>query len=177
MQIEKSGIFGIGFFMKNKSFNKYIPSPVGWLLIETSETALLKISFVDTCIEDSPEEPDIITRTESQLTEYFQGKRKEFDLKIDPAGTPFQKEVWKWVVQVRFGETASYQDIAMQLGSNKKTRAVGMANGKNPIPIVVPCHRIIGTNGKLTGYAGGLERKKWLLQHEVRFSDRSGLLF
>ena len=100
-----------------------------------------------------------------------------FDLQVAPKGTDFQKNTWHFVENVNFGETASYLDIAVKTGSSKNTRAVGLANGKNPIPIVIPCHRIIGTNGKLTGYAGGIERKQWLLRHELDHSERKDSLF
>lgn len=158
-------------------FQKYISSPIGWLQIQTNETALVSISFKDFSGEDFGYQPGILQKTESQLKEYFDGKRKQFNLELNPDGTPFQKEVWKYVESVEFGKTTSYLKIAQRTGSDKNTRAVGMANGKNPIPIVIPCHRIIGANGKLTGYAGGLERKRWLLQHELKFSDNSNLLF
>lgn len=158
-------------------FQKYLFSPIGWLQIQTSETALVSISFKDSSGEDSNYQPTIMQKTETQLKEYFEGKRKQFDLKLNSDGTHFQKEVWKYLESIEFGKTASYLKIAKLTGSDKNTRAVGMANGKNPIPIVIPCHLIIGANGKLTGYAGGLERKRWLLQHELKFSDNSNLLF
>ena len=97
---------------------------------------------------------------------YFSGNLKEFSIKLAPEGTGFQKRVWNLVSEVRYGEKATYLHIAKKIGAETYTRAVGLANGKNPIPIIIPCHRIIGANGKLTGYAGGLEKKKWLLLHE-----------
>jgi methylated-DNA-[protein]-cysteine S-methyltransferase len=102
----------------------------------------------------------------AQLDEYFEGKRKKFDLLLEPMGTDFQKKVWKHLVKVPFGKTASYLDVAMALGEMKATRAVGSANGRNPIVIIIPCHRVIGSNGSLTGYGGGMWRKEWLLKHE-----------
>lgn len=165
------------FFMKNELHYKYINSPIGWLKLIASKNSLVEILFIDRPETDSPTHNDILLRTESQLEEYFKGKRKTFEIEISANGTPFQKNVWKNVSDIRFGETTSYLEIAKQTGSEKNTRAVGMANGKNPIPIIIPCHRIIGSNGKLTGYAGGLERKRWLLQHELRFSENSNLLF
>lgn len=104
----------------------------------------------------------------AQLREFFAGERREFDLRLDPAGTPFQQRVWAALRQIPYGETRSYADIAVALGSPTATRAVGAANGRNPIGIVVPCHRVVGANGSLTGYAGGIENKRWLLEHERR---------
>jgi methylated-DNA-[protein]-cysteine S-methyltransferase len=102
-----------------------------------------------------------------QLDEYFKGKRTEFDLNLAPEGTDFQKTVWKALAKIRFGKTQSYGEVAKVIKNPKGSRAVGLANGKNPICIIVPCHRVIGANGKLTGYAGGLKAKKWLLEHEA----------
>ncbi len=163
--------------MKNKLFQKYIDTPIGWLEIKTSANLLLNISFVEKAAINSSTQPKILQQTEIQLKEYFAGKRKIFNLVLNPSGTEFQKEVWKWVEKIDFGKTTSYLDIAIKTGSSKNTRAVGTANGKNPIPIIIPCHRIIGSNGKLTGYAGGIERKCWLLQHEIQFSKNLKLLF
>lgn len=101
-----------------------------------------------------------------QLAQFFAGERREFDLVLDPAGTPFQQRVWMALREIPYGETRSYADIANALGSPTATRAVGAANGRNPIGIVVPCHRVIGADGSLTGYAGGVENKRWLLDHE-----------
>jgi methylated-DNA-[protein]-cysteine S-methyltransferase len=110
------------------------------------------------------------------LNEYFAGTRFVFDLELDPDGTGFQKNVWQRLLHVSYGTTKSYREIAIELGSVLNTRAVGTANGKNPISIIVPCHRIIGHDGKMVGYAGGLERKKWLLLHEAEHT-KEGLLF
>ena len=102
----------------------------------------------------------------SQLDEYFSGARKIFDLKLSPGGTEFQQRVWNELLKIPFGRTVAYGDIAVKLGDKKAVRAVGTANGSNPIAIIIPCHRVIGQNGTLTGYAGGLQRKQWLLNHE-----------
>jgi len=163
------------FFMSDH-FNTYLESPVGWLKITTNSKELLSISFEE--IQDASDNhiPAIHQQTIQQLNEYFQGSRKEFNLRLAPAGTDFQKKIWELVEKISFGETASYLDIALASGSEKNTRAVGLANGKNPIPIIIPCHRILGSNGKLTGYAGGLDRKRWLLLHEQKNSDHQ-LLF
>ena len=157
-------------------FITYFDSPVGWLKITSSFTELNSISFEEKDGFSSEHLSEIAKQTIQQLNEYFEGNRKDFDLKLAPAGTEFQQKVWKLVQQVSFGETATYLDIAMASGSEKNTRAVGLANGKNPIPIVIPCHRVVGSNGKLTGYAGGLERKRWLLRHEQKHSNHQ-LLF
>ena len=153
--------------MKEKYFYTYLNSPVGILKLRSNDAELISISFSDTSGENSSQLPDILIQAVQQLNEYFEGTRKAFSLNLAPAGTTFQKKVWKIVKKVPFGQTATYLEIARQSGSINNTRAVGLANSKNPIPIVIPCHRIIGTNGKLTGYAGGIERKQWLLQHEI----------
>lgn len=144
-------------------------TPVGHLKITTSDVALLKIDFVSS----SPKiiavlnQPQILQDCQQQLLEYFDGKRKKFELKLDLAGTEFQNKVWQALQKIKFGQTASYKDIAKLINTPNGFRAVGMANNKNPIPIVVPCHRIIGANGDLVGYAGGLKIKKWLLDFET----------
>ncbi|MDY5212485.1 methylated-DNA--[protein]-cysteine S-methyltransferase [Intestinibacter sp.] len=112
------------------------------------------------------EESDLIKRAYIQIDEYIKGKRKIFDLPLNPNGTEFQKKVWKALTEIPYGETTSYKDIAVTLGNEKACRAVGMANNKNPIPIIIPCHRVIGANKKLVGYAGGLDLKKMLLNLE-----------
>ncbi len=157
-------------------FITYLDSPLGWLKITTSSKELISISFETDVAASSPETPRIQSRTIQQLQDYFKGERKDFDIPLAPVGTEFQKQIWKLVQQISYGETASYLNIAIASGSEKNTRAVGLANGKNPIPIVIPCHRILGSNGKLTGYSGGLERKRWLLLHEQLNSDKQ-LLF
>ncbi|WP_445736448.1 methylated-DNA--[protein]-cysteine S-methyltransferase [Mariniflexile sp.] len=108
-----------------------------------------------------------------QLNEYFEGKRTQFDLNLNPEGTNFQKQVWKQLEQIPYGKTMSYLDLSKQLGDVKAIRAVANANGKNPLWIIVPCHRVIGSDGSLTGYAGGLHRKQWLLEHENPYKQQS----
>ncbi|MEP1489865.1 MAG: methylated-DNA--[protein]-cysteine S-methyltransferase [Algibacter sp.] len=108
-----------------------------------------------------------------QLNEYFEGSRKQFDLKLNPQGTDFQQKIWKLLEGIPYNKTISYLQLSKQLGDVKAIRAVANANGKNPIWIIVPCHRVIGSNGKLTGYAGGLHRKKWLLEHENPYKQQS----
>lgn len=162
--------------MKN-NYHITINSPIGWLEITTNQKQVLSVSFSDIFIQPSTEQPEILNKAVKQLTEYFEGKRKVFTLPLSPEGTEFQRKVWERVKSVPFGETTSYLDIAIKTGSKNNTRAVGLANGKNPIPVIIPCHRILGMNGKLTGYAGGIERKRWLLQHELKYSTPSNLLF
>lgn len=158
-------------------FTRYINSPVGWLRLQSTETHLTAVCFDAEEDMNSSVQPTILKETESQLKEYFAGDRKHFNLPLAPEGTEFQQKIWQLVEKVPFGETSSYLDIARQSGSEKNTRAVGLANGKNPIPIIIPCHRIIGSSGKLTGYAGGLERKRWLLKHELANTTSAGRLF
>ncbi len=164
------------FFME-AIFYTYYNSPVGWLKLTSTPDSLWSVSFEEIQGENSSEIPQFLKESVQQLDEYFKGTRKEFKLKLAPEGTDFQQKIWKLVENVNYGQTASYLDISIQSGSEKNTRAVGLANGKNPIPIIIPCHRIIGSNGKLTGYAGGLERKRWLLLHEQQHSAYSDLLF
>lgn len=109
-----------------------------------------------------------------QLGEYFAGERTEFDLPLDAAGTTFQHQAWAALVRIPYGQTVSYGEQAVMLGDKNKARAVGAANGKNPIPIVVPCHRVVGSNGQLTGFAGGLDAKAWLLRHEFEVRAAAG---
>src|SRR5262249_46745434 len=113
----------------------------------------------------------------TQLTEYFGGGRAEFELPLLPEGTPFQRKVWNALCEIPYGETISYGELARRIGQPTAARAVGLANGSNPLPIVVPCHRVIGADGSLTGFGGGIERKRWLLAHEAKFVRRSGGLF
>ena len=120
---------------------------------------------------------EIIKACISQLDEYFVGKGFEFDLKLLQPGTPFQQDVWEGLQKIKYGNTLSYLSFSKQLGNAKAIRAVGTANGKNNIAIIVPCHRIIGSNGSLVGYAGELWRKKWLLNHEAKFAHGLQTLF
>jgi len=144
-------------------------SPVGVLIVESDGTSLTSILFKEDDFSIDQNIDSIVTRSIDQLNEYFTGERKIFDLPLNPNGTDFQHKVWAKVIKIPFGETTSYGQIAISLGDIKLNRAVGLANGANPIPIVIPCHRVIGGDGSLTGYAGGLERKKWLLNHEAQY--------
>jgi methylated-DNA-[protein]-cysteine S-methyltransferase len=158
-------------------FKTTIETPVGFLEITTDNHFLLLVSFCDKYQQYSGFQPEILKETIKQIEEYFKGVRKEFNLNLKPEGTEFQIKVWEQVKNVPFGKTVSYLEIAKFTGSEKNARAVGMANGKNPIPIIIPCHRIIGANGRLTGYAGGLDKKRWLLKHELEFSYYPEFLF
>ena len=160
-----------------KIYQTTINSPVGFLKITTNDLALLSVDFTDQYSESVDFKPEILLATVLQLSEYFSGTRTEFSLNLNPEGTGFQKKVWQLVESIPFGRTASYLDIARQSGSEKNTRAVGLANGKNPIPIIIPCHRVVGSSGKMTGYAGGIDRKKWLLLHEQNIVKPVGKLF
>lgn len=149
------------------SASDVLESEAGLILIEANDVEALAINFV----EHAPEtlNPNNITHlAKAQLQEYILGKRTEFDFPMHIGGTQFQHEVWSYLLTIPYGETVSYQDIAHKIGRPKAVRAVGAANGANPLGIVVPCHRVIGKNGKLTGYAGGLDKKQWLLELENR---------
>ncbi len=144
----------------------FIQSPVGVLEITGSADGIRSIVFINEAIEPT-EIPTVIQDCVSQMNEYFAGSRHQFNLMLDPVGTDFQLKVWKQLQTIPFGKTISYLDLARLTGSETNTRAVGNANGKNKINIVVPCHRVIGSNGKLTGYGGGLWRKEILLKLEM----------
>lgn len=152
---------------------KYMNSPVGKLLLIASDKGLTAILWENDNpnrvhakgdIEDNKN--SILLETEQQLNEYFEGKRVDFNIPLDPIGTDFQKEVWKALTGIPYGETRSYGWIAQHLGNPKAVRAVGAANGRNPLSIIVPCHRVVGASGDLTGFAGGLEAKACLLSLE-----------
>lgn len=141
--------------------------------IEGDETGVSKISILDEGFDASEEIPEELKEAVFQLEAYFSGKIKEFDFKLNPEGTDFQKKVWKALLQIPFGKTCSYLELSKLLGDPLAIRAVAAANGKNPLWIAVPCHRVIGSDGSLTGYAGGLWRKKWLLNHEQTEKQQS----
>jgi methylated-DNA-[protein]-cysteine S-methyltransferase len=145
----------------------YIHTPLGTALIEGTEAGISKIHVLDTDVPVSDVIPATLQEAVHQLAQYFEGKLTQFTFALNPQGTDFQKKVWQALVNVPFGKTTSYQALSVQLGDVKAIRAVASANGKNPLWIVVPCHRVIGSDGSLTGYAGGLWRKKWLLEHET----------
>ncbi|WP_456420472.1 methylated-DNA--[protein]-cysteine S-methyltransferase [Lutibacter sp.] len=144
----------------------YYKTPIGTAKIEGNKNGIQSITIIDEKIEIPFDIPSSLQNCVQQLDEYFNGNRTEFNLKLNPQGTNFQKRVWKELLNVSHGKTRTYLEQSKRLGDVKAIRAVASANGKNPIWIVIPCHRIIGSNGSLTGYAGGLWRKKWLLEHE-----------
>ena len=144
----------------------FINTPLGFTEIQGDENGISKIHVMNEDIEISTKIPKELKEAVLQLKDYFEGKRTEFSFKINPAGTDFQQKVWQELLKIPFGKTCSYLELSKKLGDVKAIRAVASANGKNPLWIVVPCHRVIGSDGSLTGYAGGLWRKKWLLEHE-----------
>ena len=153
--------------------HKKIKSPIGTLTLIADESALLAVlwpgedaSRVKTELGVVSKESLVFDKAEMQLEEFFSGSRKHFDLPLRMIGTPFQIKVWKALQKIPFGQTRSYSDLARSIGSPQSCRAVGAANGKNPLSIVVPCHRVIGKNGSLTGFAGGLEAKRYLIERE-----------
>ncbi len=151
----------------------FIQSPLGTTKIVGDANGIAEISVLNVPVEASAKIPKELKQAARQLSEYFDGKRSEFDLKLNPKGTEFQQKVWSELLHIPFGKTVSYMDITKKLGDVKAIRAVASANGKNPLWIVVPCHRVIGTDGSLTGYAGGLWRKKWLIEHESPSGQQS----
>lgn len=150
----------------------HVQTPLGIAKIVGDENGLSSISVLDDG-ELTAIIPEVLEDAVYQLQEYFDGQRETFDLELNPQGTDFQKRVWDGLLQVPYGKTVSYLDLSKTLGDVKAIRAVAAANGKNPLWIVVPCHRVIGSDGSLTGYAGGLHRKKWLLDHENPVKQQS----
>jgi methylated-DNA-[protein]-cysteine S-methyltransferase len=145
----------------------YIHSPIGTIRMQHSGKGLYSLVFMDIQLPETENYPEL-KEYKKQLNEYFIGTRKEFELQLDLTGTDFQKLIWDELRKIKYGQTLTYSDIAKKIGDNKSIRAVGRANATNPVSIIVPCHRVIGANGSLTGYAGGLWRKKWLLEHEQK---------
>ncbi|MBI3509952.1 MAG: methylated-DNA--[protein]-cysteine S-methyltransferase [Bacteroidetes bacterium] len=141
-------------------------SPVGTIEIVGDEQFIHEVEFRDEAKNPESEIPPLLLKAKKQLEEYFSGERKIFDLPLKQEGTEFQQKVWNELCRIPFGKTISYLDLAKNLGDEKVIRAAGTANGKNKIAIIVPCHRVIGSDASLTGYAGGLHRKEWLLRHE-----------
>jgi methylated-DNA-[protein]-cysteine S-methyltransferase len=146
----------------------YFKSPIGNIEISGSNEGITRVDFIDSQ-EVSSVVPDILFECVKQLNEYFKGTRKEFTLKLFLDGTKFQKQVWRKLIDIPYGETVSYGALALSVFNPKAVRAVGGANHNNKISIIIPCHRVIAKNGKLTGYAGGLWRKEWLLEHEKQY--------
>lgn len=150
-----------------------IETPIGHMIAIADSDGIIALDFLDSRNMEKFEDPCSNESTDKnledlkrQLDEYFCGKRREFSIKLNPKGTEFQKRVWNELLKISFGKTISYRDQATSMGNLKGIRAIASANGKNKIAIIIPCHRVIGSNGSLTGYAGGLWRKRWLLDHE-----------
>lgn len=153
----------------------YYKSPIGYIELMEEEGALTSASFMDERRTEATTITPILEKAIQQLDAYFAGKLRQFDLPLRPAGTAFQQTVWNQLIQISFAETITYLHMAKRLGNVKAIRAAASANGKNPLAIIIPCHRVVGAAGKLTGYAGGLHRKQWLLQHEAKFGGSKTL--
>lgn len=151
----------------------YIATPLGVAKLEGDAYGLQSLTVLDTEEEITKVIPEVLEDGVYQLKEYFSGQRKDFTLELNPQGTDFQKHVWKALLNIPFGKSTSYLELSKTLGDVKAIRAVAAANGKNPLWIIIPCHRVIGSDGSLTGYAGGLHRKKWLLEHESPVKQQS----
>lgn len=152
-----------------------LKTPIGLLKISGTPKGLQSLTVLDSVELETTEIPDFLYPAVHQLKGYFSGALKTFNLDLDLIGTEFQKRVWTYLQQIPFGKTWSYLELAIQMGDANAVRAVAAANGKNPLWIVIPCHRVIGSDGSLTGYAGGLWRKRWLLEHE--YPDKQQTLF
>lgn len=151
----------------------YINTPLGVAKIEGDADGISEITILETDEEITIVVPEVLEDTVYQLREYFEGTRENFNLELNPDGTDFQKKVWHTLSKIPFGKTVSYLELSKKLGDAKAIRAVAAANSKNPLWIVIPCHRVISSDNSLTGYAGGLHRKKWLLEHESPFKQAS----
>ena len=150
-----------------------IKTPLGYTKITGDNDGIASVTVLNSEEQISDIIPESLEDCVYQLNEYFEGKRQVFDLNLNPQGTDFQKTVWEALLTIPYGKTMSYLELSKQLGDVKAIRAVANANGKNPLWIIVPCHRIIGTDGSLTGYAGGLHRKQWFLEHESPYKQQS----
>lgn len=162
--------------LQNNSYLTYYPSPIGILKIEFNNQALLKVEFDDhlrevknNCQKNFYEDPKVLKIYNlifDQLNQYFMGKRNKFNIPIDLNGSSFELKVWKYLQKIPYGETLAYSEVAEAVGSPGAARAVGRANSRNPIAVIIPCHRVISADGKINGYANGVWRKRWLLEHE-----------
>lgn len=154
-------------------------SPLGILQLLEEDEKLTAVLFKnDSSLKETESTSSaVLHETMRQLDEYFSGRRKTFDLPLNPSGTGFQQKVWQQLLQIPYAETITYLHLAKRLGNVKSIRAAASANGKNPLAIIIPCHRVVGADGKLTGYAGGLHRKQWLLEHEAKAAGKQSILF
>lgn len=150
-----------------------INTPLGNAIITGDHLGIASVVINDASSKNSSSIPSELKDCVNQLSDYFEGKRRSFNLKLNPKGTAFQKKVWDALQQIPFGKSSSYLELSKSLGDSKAIRAVANANAKNPLWIIIPCHRIIGSDGNLTGYAGGLYRKQWLLNHESNITQIS----
>lgn len=159
----------------------FLQSPVGVLKICTTESHVTHVSFYSNDMGQHfpfPQEgPQVLQQCINELSDYFSGKRQNFEVPLLPAGTPFQQQVWRDLLEIGFGRQRSYAQQAHKLGNIKAIRALASANGKNPVAIIIPCHRVVGSDGSLVGFGGGLWRKKWLLEHEAKLSNGVLTLF
>ena len=156
-----------------KTYKAYYKSPLGPIEISGMQDSILSVDFVEDVLPGDADLPFCLKTCLKQLDEYFNGQRKEFLLKLDPQGTVFQRMIWQQLGKIPFGAVVSYGEIASIIGKPKACRAVGNANGKNPIAIIIPCHRVVGSDGSLTGYGGGLWRKEWLINHEKGYQPNN----
>jgi len=150
-----------------------VSTPIGWAILSGDENGLSRVELVDIEPEAETTIPETLLEAATQLNAYFHKELKAFDLELNPVGSPFERQVWTALQTVPYGRTMSYLELSKMLGNPNTIRAVARANGKNPLWIVIPCHRIIGSDGSLTGYAGGLHRKHWLLNHEGAIKQQS----
>ena len=159
---------------EQRIYGEIYESPVGALTILAGENGIQAIKFgKDEKVKSTGKASEMTRRAVKELEEYFQGKRKEFTVPCVPEGTDFQKRVWETLTRIPYGVTRTYKEIAVEIGNSRASRAVGMANNKNPVPIIIPCHRVIGSDGRLTGYAGGLGVKEFLLNLERENCDEN----
>ncbi len=173
MKFQKLQLKILKIFLVSNTQITYYKTPIGTAKIVGNQNGIQSVSVVDEQINSSTEIPIYLQKCVTQLSEYFAGTRTTFDLKLNPQGTDFQQKVWAELLNIPFGKSTTYLQQSKQLGNSKAIRAVASANGKNPIWILIPCHRVIGSDGSLTGYAGGLWRKKWLLEHESDYKQQS----
>jgi len=149
----------------------FLKTPVGFIEITGSEKGVRSLYFLAFRVR-VPRVPHELKNAVDQLHEYFIGERKEFTIPLDLEGSPFQMKVWNELTKIPYGNTITYHELARNIGNTNAFRAVGGANSANPVSVIIPCHRVIGANGRLVGYAGGLKRKKWLLEHEHAFAQK-----
>ena len=154
----------------NNLFITYYESPVGILLISGTDTSIKSLEFLDSPKDETEKSNAYLEKCKRQLDEYFQNKREQFELNLDPDGNEFQLKVWDELLKIPYGKTISYFEQSRRVGDVKSIRAVAKANSQNKIGIIIPCHRVIGADGSLVGFGGGLWRKKWLLEHESKIT-------